>query len=272
MPRAAVVGTPITHSLSPVLHRAAYQALVLSDWSYEKIECAEAELSDVVAGLDDEWRGLSVTMPGKRVALQLATSASELARSVGAANTLVRRSDGWYADNTDVAGVVGALHAVGVTSVAGAVVLGAGGTAGAVLAALRVMGETAPTVLVREPARAGALRDAAERLGLEPRIVRGIGDSALYAAPVVVSTLPKGAADAVADGPWTSDGVVFDVTYDPWPSPLASAARSAGRMIVSGLDMLLYQAVDQVKLMTGREAPVDAMRSALSAATGVEVN
>lgn len=270
--RCAVVGTPITHSLSPVLHRAAYAALGLTEWTYDKLECDEAGMPALVGNLGDEWRGLSVTMPGKRVALTIATEVSELAQAVGAANTLVRRDFGWYADNTDVAGVVGALRSVGVTSARCAVVLGAGGTASAVLAALQLLGETAPTVLVREPARADALREAAGRLGQEPRIVRGIGDSALYAAPVVVSTLPKGAADAVADGPWTSDGVVFDVTYDPWPSPLASAAQAAGRTIVGGLDMLLYQAVDQVQLMTGLDAPVDAMRAALSAATGTAVN
>jgi shikimate dehydrogenase len=145
-------------------------------------------------------------------------------------------------------------------------VLGAGGTAQAVLAALRDLGEPEPTVLVREPARALELKETAFRLGLRPRVKRGLADRidpAVYRAPLVISTLPKGAADSFADGDWTP-GVLFDVIYDPWPTPLAVAAQESGRTIVGGLDMLLHQAVEQFELFTGRTAPLEAMRAALS--------
>lgn len=263
MARAAVIGSPVGHSLSPVLHRAAYAALGLDDWTYAVIDCRAGGLAALVAGLDPSWRGLSVTMPCKHEALAVAGAVSELARAVGAANTLVRSTVGWYADNTDVDGMVAALRSAGVDDATGAVVLGAGGTARAALAALRELGETAPTVLVREPARAGALMVTARALAVRPRLRQGIDDRLVAAAPVLISTLPAGAADAAAriltDGP----GVVFDVIYAPWPTALAAAAAAAGRTLVSGRDLLLAQALRQVELMTGLPAPAAAMAAAL---------
>ncbi len=262
--RAGVIGTPLGHSLSPVLHRAAYAALGLSDWSYEAIECDAGGVAEFVGSLDGSWRGLSVTMPDKKAALAAADEASELARALGAANTLVHRDGRWYADNTDVAGAITALREVGVADASGAVLLGAGGTARAMLAALRELGEDTPTVLVREPARAGALRATAEALGVRPRILRGIGDPAAAAAPVLISALPPYAADAVAPLLRPGNGVVFDVLYAPWPTALVAAAVGAGRSVVGGRDLLLAQAYRQVELMTGRPAPAAAMRAALA--------
>lgn len=270
-----MLGSPVTHSLSPVLHRAAYQALGLSGWSYEAVECGQDELAGWVAGLDEGWVGLSLTMPLKRVALDVAADVSPLAAAVGAANTLVRRPDGgWYADNTDVGGMVDALRGAGVTDGSGAVVLGAGGTAQAALAALRELGEVNPTVLVRDPTRTGELHETAQRLGMTVAVGRGMDDPAVYESPLVISTVPKGAADVVAHRPdWNlsgvtgAAGVVFDVVYDPWPTPLARTAIESGRRVVSGLELLLHQAVHQVRLMTGRsEVPVEAMRAALTEA------
>lgn len=262
--RCAVVGSPIAHSRSPLIHRAAYAALGLSGWTYQAVECGEAELAGVLA---DGWAGLSVTMPLKRRALELADAATDLARGVGAANTLLRRDGRWVADNTDVAGILGALAEAGVRSGEGAVVLGAGGTALAVLAALVRLGEPAPTVLVRDRGRAGDLLAAADRLGARPRIREGLADPLLHRAPLVISTLPAGAADGLAAGPFTRDGVLLDVLYHPWPTPLAAAAVAAGRAVVGGREMLLHQAVGQVEAMTGRRpAPVEAMRAALFAA------
>jgi shikimate dehydrogenase len=259
--RAAVLGSPVAHSLSPVLHGAAYEALGLTGWTYERVECTEDGLAAFVAGLGPEWAGLSLTMPLKRVALELADSASELAVAVGAANTMVFGPSGRYADNTDVLGMVDALREAGVTRVEAAVVLGAGGTAQAALAALAELGERAPTVVVRDPARARPLLDTAARLGVDVTLRRWEGDALLAGADVVVSTAPKGAADALAVRP---GAVVFDVVYDPWPTPLAATALAAGCRIVSGLDLLLHQAGHQVRLMTGHEPPLDAMRAALS--------
>ncbi|MFJ6953362.1 shikimate dehydrogenase, partial [Micromonospora aurantiaca] len=134
--RAAVVGKPIAHSISPVIHAAGYAAAGLTGWSYTRIEAGADELPGLVAGLGPEWAGLSVTMPGKEAALALADEVSPVAAAVGAANTLVRRQDGtWYADNTDVTGMVEVLTGAGCTAGAVVTVLGAGGTARAAIAA-----------------------------------------------------------------------------------------------------------------------------------------
>lgn len=261
--RAAVLGRPVAHSLSPALHRAAYAALDLPDWRYDAIECDEARLPALLAGLDSTWAGLSVTMPLKRSALALAGTASDLARAVGAANTLLPRASGWYADNTDAAGIEQALRAAGVASVSRAVVLGAGGTAQAAVAALAALGELRPRVLVRDTGRVGDLMAAAQRLGSAPVLqpwAQGLdGDR-----DVLVSTVPAGAADGFAAGPWPAGSVLLDVVYAPWPTGLARGAHQAGGLtVVGGQEVLLHQAAAQVELMTGRRAPLPAMRAAL---------
>lgn len=270
--RAAVLGSPIAHSLSPVLHGAAYAALGLDGWRYDAHECDEAELPGFVAGLGPEWAGLSLTMPLKRVALGVADEVTPLAAATGAANTLIL-GPLRVAHNTDIAGIVAALRGAGVGAVGRAVVLGAGGTAQAALAALRELGTASVEVLVRDAARAGELRAAAERLGVAPTVSAALADpaaaaAALRGADVLVSTLPAGAADALADAPWTPSTVVLDVVYGSGgtatqPTPFAAGAAAAGCPVVSGLEMLLHQAVAQVELMTGLPGPVDAMRAAL---------
>ena len=264
--RAAVLGMPIEHSLSPVLHTAAYAELGLSGWEYGRYAVDEAGLPGFVAGLGPEWVGLSLTMPLKRVALEVADEVAPDTAAIGAANTLVRRggegrasiagsvSDrgaepgreptiprgaGWLATNTDVVGIEQSLRAVGVTAVGSAVVVGAGGTAQAALAALRRLGETAPTVLVRDPARAGALRDTAERLGVTPRIVGGFPSTPLPPADVVISAVPAGAADVLATVAWDPATVLLDVIYAPWPTAPAAAAAAAGCRVAGGLEVLL---------------------------------
>jgi shikimate dehydrogenase len=266
--RAAVLGMPVEHSLSPVLHHAAYAELGLTGWHYDRYAVDEAGLPGFVDGLGPEWAGLSLTMPLKRVALDVADDVDADAAAIGAANTLVRRDDRWLAANTDVAGIVETLREAGISHAGRAVVLGAGGTAQAALAALRRLGETTPTVLVRDAARADALRATAGRLGLAPRIVGGFPDVALPAADVVISTLPAGAADPLAGHVWDPATVVLDVIYAPWPTALAAAARAAGCRVAGGLEVLLHQAVEQVELMTGRPGPTAAMRAALTAAAG----
>ncbi|MGI9002703.1 MAG: shikimate dehydrogenase [Pseudonocardia sp.] len=267
--RAAVLGSPVAHSLSPVLHTAAYAALGLDGWSYAAHECDEAGLPGFVAALGPEWAGLSLTMPLKRVALAVADEVSPLATATGAANTLVRTRGRWSAHNTDVTGIVAALRRAGVGSGGRAVVLGAGGTAQAALAALRELGVDEVDVLVRSLARADALRAAADRLGTSPTLRDALAEpdracAAIRGADVVVSTLPRGAADPLTGpGPGT---VLLDVVYAPWPTPFAAAAAAAGATVVSGLEMLLHQAVAQVELMTGRPGPIAQMRAALDAA------
>ena len=265
--RAAVLGSPIQHSLSPVLHGAAYQALDLHGWHYEKIECDEPGLSRLVDSMGPEWAGLSLTMPLKRVVMTVADEVSPLAEAVGAANTLVfSPAGGTRADNTDVAGMVSALREAGLARVEQAVILGAGGTAQSALAAVRELGHQSPIVLVRNLARTSELRETAERLGMRPTISDGLFTDPLPAADLVISTLPGGAAEPLSATRWKPDTMVLDVVYAPWPTSFAGSALAAGCPVVSGLTVLLYQAVAQVELMTGHPGPVEAMRTALVAA------
>lgn len=274
--RAAVLGSPIAHSLSPALHRAAYAALGLHERRYDRIEVGEAELAGFVAGLGPDWSGLSLTMPLKRVLLEVADTVDERAAAIGAGNTLVFTDDGGTAYNTDVTGIAHALRAAG-AGTGRAVVLGAGGTAQAALAALHAMGVGEVDVLVRDAGRAGALRATGERLGVVPGVHAVLADVTdptdltaaarlLDGADVVVSTLPAGAADGLAGARWRPGTVLLDAVYAPWPTGIAAGAAAAGATIVSGLEMLLQQAVAQVELMTGRPGPEAAMREALDAA------
>lgn len=270
--RAAVLGSPIEHSLSPVLHEAAYRELGLSDWTFSRIRCEADELAGLVDGLGPEWAGLAVTMPGKRAALAHAVERTRVAELVGAANTLVpRASGGWLADCTDVEGVVGSLLAAGGVRAGGrAVVLGAGGTATAALTALEALEIPSATIVVRDPARAGEALACASRVGIAVELVRwdAVDFAALCGgAELVVSTVPVGAVAPVA-GDIVRAGCVFDVIYHPWPTPLAQAAGERGTRVVTGLDMLLHQAFAQVRWFTGQEAPREAMRLALRSATG----
>jgi shikimate dehydrogenase len=263
--RAAVLGKPVAHSLSPVLHNAGYAAADLRGWSYTAIECAEAELPALVAGLGAQWAGLSLTMPLKHVALEVATGVSTMAAALGAANTLVRRDAGWHAENTDAPGMVDALRAAGLSTVDRMAILGAGGTARAALAAAASLGAAAVTVYARRAASVDELRPVADRLGLPLSHVDFDRAADSGAADVVVSTVPRGVADAVRVA-WRPGTVLFDVLYDPWPTPLAASAVAAGVPVVSGLELLLAQAVHQFALFTGVPAPADAMREALFAA------
>lgn len=270
--RAAVCGKPIGHSLSPVVHTAGYAAAGLFDWSYSAFECAEAELPDLVAGLGPEWSGLSLTMPLKAAGLAVAGSASERARAVGAANTLVRQPDGgWHADNTDIPGMIRVLQPFLPAGTPRVTVLGGGGTARAALAAAAELGATEVTLVTRRPSAVAELQPVAEAVGVRLRGVAwedapGAGD-----ADAVISTVPRGAADDLAARiAWSSSGVLFDAIYDPWPTPLAAAAARHGIPVVSGLDLLLAQALGQFEQFTGvTPAPEAAMRAALDAAARV---
>lgn len=262
--RAAVLGRPIAHSLSPVLHTAAYAALGLP-WVYSAVDCGIDELPQVLAERAG-WAGFSCTMPLKRAVLSVADDASALARAVGAGNTLVPRpGGGWRAENTDVAGIVAALGE-GMVRPQEVVLLGAGGTAQAAVAALAELGLRRCAVLVRDVGRTAELRTTADTL----RVTLDFGalrpDADELAADLVVSTLPRGAADPLATRRWRANQALLDAVYDPWPTELAAAIHRAGGTAVSGGLMLLHQAAAQVELMTGRPAPVEAMRAAMRAA------
>lgn len=263
MPRAAVLGSPIAHSLSPVLHRAAYAAMGLSGWTYEAVECDEAGLAPFLDGLGDEWAGLSLTMPLKRTALTLVDEVSEPAATVGGANTVLLRAGRRYGDNTDVYGIVAALTEAGVPVPQTVTVLGAGATAASALAALRELGASSVTLCVRDRARAQETCAVGRRLGLRVGVTELDDLERALPADLVISTLPGRAADPYADRIAGFCGALFDVVYDPWPTGLAQAVERVGGIVVGGFSMLLHQAVRQVALMTGREdVPVEAMRAA----------
>jgi shikimate dehydrogenase len=260
-----VLGSPVAHSLSPALHRAAYVALGLAGWRYDAVEIDEPSLPAFLRGLDDEWAGLSLTMPLKRAVRPLLVAESALARDVGAVNTVTFTPAGPVGDNTDVLGIVAALREAGVTQVERAAVLGGGATACSTVAALRDLGCRVPRVHVRSAHRAAGVVAAGERLGVDVRLLPLTPHDVAAGRPqVVVSTLPAGAADPLADGVVTAlgaPGVLLDVVYAPWPTGLAATWTAAGGTVVSGFVMLVHQAVEQVRLMTGRTPPEAAVRA-----------
>lgn len=261
--KAAVLGKPVAHSRSPAIHQAGYQAAGLTGWSYQALECAESELAGLVAGLGQEWAGLSLTMPLKEVALPVADEVAPLAATIGAANTLVRGDEGWRAENTDVGGIVDALGLV--PPRAHVVLLGAGGTARAAVAAAARLNPDRVSVAARRPEAVLALDPVATALGLVlAHHPWSEAAAVLSTADVVISTVPAGATDPIAKKvKWHPGMVVLDVIYDPWPTPLAAAATTAGCRVAGGLDLLLAQAVGQFELFTGVAAPRAAMRAAL---------
>ncbi|OQD54227.1 shikimate dehydrogenase [Streptomyces phaeoluteigriseus] len=262
--RAAVLGSPVAHSLSPVLHRAAYQALDLTEWTYDRFDVDEAALPSFVEGLGAEWAGLSLTMPLKRAVIPLLDEVSETAASVEAVNTLVFTEDGRrVGDNTDIPGMVAALREHGVEQVDSAAILGAGATASSALAAMSRVCVGEVVVYVRSGARAAEMRQWGERLDVDVRTADWDDAAEALRAPLVIATTPAGTTDALATAVPERPTTLFDVLYDPWPTELAARWSMFGGAVVSGLDLLVHQAVLQVEQMTGRApAPVDAMRKA----------
>ncbi|MEU2118324.1 shikimate dehydrogenase [Streptomyces sp. NPDC016459] len=262
--RAAVLGSPIAHSLSPVLHRAAYAELGLDGWSYDRFEVDEAGLSGFVGELDDSWAGLSLTMPLKRAIIPLLDEISDTAASVEAVNTVVLGEDGRrVGDNTDIPGMIAALRERNVEKVESAAILGAGATASSALAAIARICAGPVTAYVRSEARAEEMRGWGERLGVDVRTADWDDAAEAFAAPLVVATTPAGTTNALATAVPDSVGTLFDVLYDPWPTALAAAWSDRGGKVVGGLDLLVHQAVLQVEQMTGApRAPLAAMRAA----------
>ena len=264
--RCAVLGSPIAHSLSPALHRAAYAELGLAGWSYGRAEVRAGGLASFVETLDDAWRGLSLTMPLKVEVLDLAGVGvvSETARLTGVGNTLLLGGDGREVHNTDVGGLVAAVRRVLAGPVPTVTVVGSGATARSVLAAAGELGAARVQVLARDPRKAGALRPLAVAVGVE--LVVPAWGVAPPPADLLVSSVTAGAVDDRAEVLAAGAGLVFDVVYDPWPSALAAAAERAGVRVLDGLDLLVGQAVLQVELMTGRRPSSAVLRAAGDAA------
>jgi shikimate dehydrogenase len=265
--RAAVLGKPVAHSLSPVLHRAAYAALGFTDWTYDLVECDEQDLAGYVESRGPEWAGLSLTMPLKRTVLPLLDHVDHLAAATGGANTVVFRPEGRYGYNTDVQGIVDALTEAGAPAAGNVTIVGAGATACSALAAVGELGGAGADIVARDPSRAADVLATADRLGLQARLRpwADLSDSDAPVPDLLISTVPAGAADEYAERlrrTHQAPPVVLDVVYHPWPTPLAEAAVNVGSVVASGYAMLLHQAAAQVELMTGKPAPVEAMREA----------
>ncbi len=262
--QCAVLGSPIEHSLSPAIHRAAYSYLGL-DWSYGRHEVVASELPGFVAGLDDSWRGLSCTMPLKQAVVRLGQP-DEIVAALGVGNTLV--FDGHPSDrsrtrvrNTDVTGLEAALRSADAATAHSALIVGNGATARSALAAVARLGVTQVTVLARDPREDEGPDRAGERLGVavEHESLGG----AIPAVDIALSTVPAEAQRDVADAVASSASVVFDAVYDPWPTPLAAAVADAHRaVLLNGLDLLAWQAVFQVELFTGETVPVNVLLEA----------
>jgi shikimate dehydrogenase len=260
-PRCAVLGSPIAHSLSPVLHRAGYAEVGL-DWRYDAVEVESEGLALFLDGLGAEWRGLSLTMPLKRTVVPLVDELTERAVQAQAANTVVFEGGRRIGHNTDVPGAVAAIRERYDGPVNTATVIGGGATAASVLLALADLGCRRARLVVRSPERAGETLEAVARHPAAPEV----GFEPVGEPDIVVSTVP---ATAQTDGVLAvaeSAKVIFEVLYHPWPTPLAARAVELGKPLVGGLDLLVHQAALQFELMTGVAAPLTAMRAAGEAA------
>lgn len=274
VPWAAVIGSPIAHSLSPVIHRAAWERLGLAgDWEYRSAEVDRGGLGAFIAGLDPQCRGLSVTMPCKQAVMPLMDVVDPLAAAVGAVNTVVPGAGVLTGFNTDVHGITTAIAearaARGLGPARSACVLGARATASSALAALGALGVTRTTVVARRFSGPGSVVAAAARMGVGIDQVL-IGDTAragaALAADIVVSTLPAGAADPLAA--LVRPGghqCLLDVVYAPRDTALRRAFEAGGAVIAEGTEMLIHQGAQQVRLMTGRDPDTGVMRAALEA-------
>jgi shikimate dehydrogenase len=261
--RCGVLGDPVAHSLSPVLHRAAYAELGL-DWTYDAHRVPAGGLASYVAGLGPEWRGLSLTMPLKREALPLVDRLTARAQLAGAVNTVVLEDDGTRTgDNTDLPGAAAAIRERTTAPLASAVVLGGGATATSVGLALADLGVTSIVLAVRDETRATETVAALHAHPSAPDVgVTTLGQALRPTVDIVVSTIPASAQTAELVDRCAAVPVVFEVLYDPWPTPLAAAALSSGRTLVGGLDLLVHQAALQLELFTGMSAPLAVVRDA----------
>lgn len=261
--RCAVLGDPIAHSLSPVLHRAGYEAVGL-DWQYDAVRVPSGTLPEFLAGLDAEWRGLSLTMPLKREAMPLAAALTDRARLAGGANTLVRTDTGWAGDNTDLPGAVAAIRERFSGELGRAVILGGGATAASLGLALAELGVRDVEVAVRDPGRAGETVEVIASHPTGPVVTVGTLEAvSAESADIVVTTVPASAQTEDLVARCSAAPVLFEVVYDPWPTPLQAAAKG---VLVTGLDLLVHQAVLQFAQFTGVPGPLGAMRAAGEAA------
>ena len=250
----SVLGSPIEHSRSPLIHSTAYGVLGL-DWDYQKNEVRKGGLRRFLAESNIEFSGLSVTMPLKEEAARLAESLDEAARLTGAVNTLSKTETGWAGFNTDVFGITQAVASKVSTGISKVLILGSGATAtSAMLAVSRLAPEARVWVMARNPETRAQLVQFGLTLGLQVKPTIRL-KSVARSADLVISTLPGSAMDSVVRklrrfGEFRPTGAVLDVAYSPWPSQFAAFWSQVQRPIISGLDMLMWQAVAQLRVFT----------------------
>lgn len=276
-PFALIVGDPVEHSRSPVIHGTAYREFGLN-WEFTKQRVPAGQLAQLLSklraqpGFEDgaACRGLAVTMPLKPEALAAATYVDGLAKVTGAVNTLVPAIGDWAGFNTDVAGIVGAFRHAGFDANSTgftAVVFGSGATAASGLAALRELGAIRLVIVSRQPQVTGKAFAAAQRMRLPVTAVSWQDTvglvSVLKQAALVLSTVPAVAQEKLPLPRVNSQAMVLDAVYDPWPSPVVTWAKACGANVVPGWEMLLYQGISQVKLFTGREIDAGIIRQTL---------
>lgn len=244
-----MLGSPITHSLSPTLHAAAYDVLGF-DWNYESVEATGATLANFLDACGGEWRGLSITMPLKRDVIPLLDSLDRVAELTGVVNTLLFEDGRRRGFNTDVAGITRAFLEHDVQELSAVVILGGGATAASALVACADLGARTARVWVRNPSRASAIRSLGETLGVAVEVL-SFTDSGSDDSPpdAIISTLPNGSAvDLLFPEDVRRNAVLFDVAYDPWPSALAGSWLEADGHVIPGIEMLINQALVQVRI------------------------
>ena len=253
--RLAVLGSPIAHSKSPALHRAAYRVLGL-DWHYEAFEVVPAGLKDFIRSCGVQWRGLSLTMPLKHDVMPLLDFRDPVAVLSGGANTVLFRRGGdgttLHGFNTDVFGIVEAFRHAGVARLSTVRMLGAGATAASALVAVAQLGADRVLVSARSEGKFVALVEIGRQIGVKVHAARPDTAESDIVPDAVISTLPGGADHPYRfDAPTRASSVLFDVAYDPWPSPLAASWLEADGQVIPGIEMLVNQALMQVRIFVG---------------------
>ena len=246
MIRGAVLGSPVSHSLSPALHRAAFDRIGLAG-SYEAIDVPSGSLKQFFLSNQSSFDYFSLTMPLKEEAHLLNVTCDELSLRIGSINTLYKKDGRWFGTSTDGSGFLAALAAQGQSTCARALILGAGGTARAVAGALDGNVETL-SVMGRTSSRRNALERCVEKSSFN--YLPWSNDPDINSYDLIVNTTPAGAADLLAENlPVRVSGLLFDVIYKPWPTVLASAWEDRSGKVINGKELLLWQGLDQLALV-----------------------
>jgi shikimate dehydrogenase len=248
--RGAVLGTPITHSLSPLLHSSAFRFLGI-EGDYRREEVTEDQLASFFTKESMNFDYLSLTMPLKEIALNLPVTIDPISQRIQSANTLYRRDNQWHLTSTDGSGFIAALSNLGYRRFENVLILGAGGTARAVVGALDGFADRI-SILGRTSTRREALQSSVR--DSEFAYIRWNDSPHFSQYDLVVNTTPAGASDMLADSLAVGEAkLYFDVIYKPWPTVLGARWSDCGGAVINGLELLLYQGIHQLSLALHQE-------------------